>query len=46
MILKTTLVVAGVAVGVMATIASFGTAPAIVAGIGAAAMGIAKLGAL
>jgi hypothetical protein len=44
--LKTTLVVAGAAVGVMATIASFGTAPAIVAGIGAAAMGIAKLGAL
>jgi methyl-accepting chemotaxis protein len=45
-ILKTTLVVTGTAVAVMATIASFGTAPAIVAGIGAAAVGIAKLGAL
>jgi len=45
-VLKTTLLVAGTAVAIMATIASFGTAPAIVAGIGAAAMGIAKLGAL
>ena len=45
-VLKTTVLVAGTAVAIMATIASFGTAPAIVAGIGAAAMGIAKLGAL
>ena len=45
-VLKTTLVLAGTAVAVMATIASFGTAPAIVAGIGAAAMGLSKLGAL
>ena len=45
-VLKTTLVVAGTAVAIMAAVASFGTAPAIVAGIGAAAMGISKLGAL